>query len=144
MRKGFGYTKGASLVEFAVIAPLLFLLVFGIIEFAWLFASNLDVRQGAREAVRVAATDRLANPATPGVDICNGLNLTHRPTTLVSITRAGNNVGDAITVTVDAEAETITGLLDWVIPAGTRLTSTVNLRQEQTPTWAQITNVACS
>jgi Flp pilus assembly protein TadG len=143
MRKSGDTAKGASLVEFAVIAPLLFLLVFGIIEFAWLFASNLDVRQGAREAVRVAATDRLANPATPAIDICNGLNLTHRPTTLVSITRAGNNVGDAITVTVDAEAETITGLLDWVVPAGTRLTSTVNLRQEQTPTWAQITNVAC-
>jgi Flp pilus assembly protein TadG len=137
------HDRGANLVEFAVIAPLLFLLLFGIIEFAWLFASNLDVRQGAREAVRVAATDRLPNPATPAVDICDGLNLTHRPTTLVSITRAGDNVGDAITVTVDAEAETITGLLDWAIPAGTRLTSTVNLRQEQTPTWAQITNVAC-
>ncbi|HKZ19154.1 MAG TPA: TadE/TadG family type IV pilus assembly protein [Acidimicrobiia bacterium] len=143
MRRKDRHDRGANLVEFAVIAPLLFLLLFGIIEFAWLFASNLDVRQGAREAVRVAATDRLPNPGTPEVDICNGLNLTHRPTTLVSITRAGDNVGDAITVTVDAEAETITGLLDWVIPAGTRLTSTVNLRQEQTPTWAQITNVAC-
>ena len=143
MRRIGSYDRGANLVEFAVIAPLLFLLLFGIIEFAWLFASNLDVRQGAREAVRVAATDRLPNPATPEIDICNGLNLVHRPTTLVSITRAGNSVGDAITVTVDAEAETITGLLDWAIPAGTRLASTVNLRQEQTPTWAQITNVAC-
>jgi Flp pilus assembly protein TadG len=121
----------------------LFLLVFGIVEFAWLFASNLDVRQGAREAVRVAATDRLANPTTPEVDICNGLGLTNRPTTIVSITRAGNGVGDAITVTVDAEADTITGLLDWAVPAGTRLLSTVNLRQEQVPTWSQITNVPC-
>ena len=134
---------GASLAEFAVVAPILILLLFGIIEFSWLFATNLDVRQGAREAVRIAATDRLANPATPGMDICNGMRLANRPTTIVSITRAGDSIGDAITVTVDAEAETITGLLDWVIPAGTRLTSTVNLRQEQTPTWAQITNVAC-
>lgn len=143
MRKRGNCTKGASLVEFALIAPLLFLLVFGIIEFAWLFASNLDVRQGAREAVRVAATDRLPNPGTPEIDICNGLRLTNRPTTVVSITRAGDSVGDAITVTVDAEAETITGLLDWAIPAGTRLLSTVNLRQEQAPTWSQITSVAC-
>ncbi|HJU81358.1 MAG TPA: TadE/TadG family type IV pilus assembly protein [Acidimicrobiia bacterium] len=143
MRRKGVYDRGANLVEFAVIAPLLFLLLFGIIEFAWLFASNLDVRQGAREAVRIAATDRLPNPGTPEVDICDGLNLTHRPTTLVSITRAGDNVGDAITVSIDAEAETITGLLDWAIPAGMRLASTVNLRQEQTPSWAQITNVAC-
>ena len=143
MRRKGVYDRGANLVEFAVIAPLLFLLLFGIIEFAWLFASNLDVRQGAREAVRIAATDRLPNAGTPEVDICDGLNLTHRPTTLVSITRAGDNVGDAITVSIDAEAETITGLLDWAIPAGMRLASTVNLRQEQTPSWAQITNVAC-
>ena len=143
MGKGYSGAKGASLVEFAVIAPILFLLLFGVIEFAWLFASNLDVRQGAREAVRVAATNRLANPTDPKIDICNGLNLTNRPTTLVSITRATDNIGDAITVTVDAEAETLTGLLDWAIPAGTRLVSTVNLRQEQAPTWTPITNLAC-
>lgn len=143
MRRIGSYDRGANLVEFALIAPLLFLLLFGIIEFAWLFASNLDVRQGAREAVRVAATDRLPNPGTPEIDICDGLNLVDRPSTLVSITRAGNNVGDAITVTVDAEAETITGLLDWAVPAGTRLASTVNLRQEQTPTWTPITSVPC-
>lgn len=143
MRTPPAKADGASLVEFAIVAPILILLLFGIIEFAWLFASNLDVRQGAREAVRVAATDRLAHPASPEIDICNGLNLANRPTTMVSITRAGNNIGDAITVTVDAEADTITGLLDWTIPAGTRLLSTVNLRQEQAPTWAQITNVAC-
>jgi Flp pilus assembly protein TadG len=46
---------GASAVEFALLAPLLFLLLFGIINFGFLFAQQLSlnnsVRQGARAAV---------------------------------------------------------------------------------------------
>ena len=38
--------KGANLVEFAMIAPFLILLLFGIMEFAWVFATNLDVKGG--------------------------------------------------------------------------------------------------
>jgi Flp pilus assembly protein TadG len=135
--------NGANLVEFAILAPFLLLLLFGIIEFTWLFATNLDVRHGAREAVRLATTDDLLNPASPQIDICDGMNLANRPTTEVSITRSGDDIGDSITVTVDAAADTITGLLDWAIPAGARLTSTVALRQEQPPTWTPVTSVNC-
>ncbi|MGQ0833075.1 MAG: TadE/TadG family type IV pilus assembly protein, partial [Microthrixaceae bacterium] len=36
--------RGAALVEFAIIMPIFFLLVFGIIEFGWAFFQLLDVR----------------------------------------------------------------------------------------------------
>ena len=78
--------NGANLVEFAILAPFLLLLLFGIIEFTWLFATNLDVRHGAREAVRLATTDDLLNPGSPQIDICDGMNLANRPTTAVSTT----------------------------------------------------------
>lgn len=45
------------MVEFAVVAPLLFLLLFGIIDFGWAFSQNLDVKHAAREGARLAAVN---------------------------------------------------------------------------------------
>jgi hypothetical protein len=47
--------RGATLVEFAMIVPLLLLLVFGIIEFGFLFNSDSNVNQAARAGGRTAA-----------------------------------------------------------------------------------------
>jgi TadE-like protein len=55
--------RGASIVEFAIVAPLLFLLLFGIIDFGWAFSQNLDVKHAAREGARLAAVN-----AAPGAD----------------------------------------------------------------------------
>ena len=49
--------KGASLVEFAVVLPLLILLVFGIMESGWLFAQQVEIRNAAREGARLAVVD---------------------------------------------------------------------------------------
>jgi hypothetical protein len=43
---------GATAVEFALVAPILFLLVFGIIEYGLWFSDSLSSRQGVREAAR--------------------------------------------------------------------------------------------
>ena len=50
--------RGASLVEFALTAPFLILLLLGIIEFGWAFNQNLDVRHGARETARLVDVNR--------------------------------------------------------------------------------------
>lgn len=47
--------RGATLVEFALIVPLLLLLVFGIIEFGLLFNADSNVNQAARAGGRTAA-----------------------------------------------------------------------------------------
>ncbi len=44
--------EGATAVEFALVAPLLILLVFGIIEYGLWFSDSLSTRQGVREAAR--------------------------------------------------------------------------------------------
>jgi Flp pilus assembly protein TadG len=48
--------RGANLVEFALIMPLLFLLLFGVIEFARLIYGYSTVWNGAREGARYATT----------------------------------------------------------------------------------------
>ena len=53
---------GAALVEFAVLAPLLLLLVLGIVEFGYTFGQYNGVRHAAREGARYAAVDGGTNP----------------------------------------------------------------------------------
>ena len=49
--------RGAALVEFALILPLLVLLVFGVIEFGRGYHTKTTLTHAAREGVRVAALD---------------------------------------------------------------------------------------
>lgn len=46
--------RGAAVVEMAVVTPLLLMLMFGIIEFGWVFMVQETITNAAREAARVA------------------------------------------------------------------------------------------
>ncbi|GAA2739328.1 hypothetical protein GCM10009867_34930 [Pedococcus aerophilus] len=50
--------SGASAVEFALIMPVLFLLVFGILDYGMLFFDSIGLRQGAREGARQAVVQK--------------------------------------------------------------------------------------
>ena len=130
-------SRGANLVEFAVLAPLLILLLFGIIEFAWVFSINLDIRHGAREGARLAATDDLT-PGAEVADICDRMDVANDPQTEISITRTGDAIGDDITVTVESPVRTLTGIFNPFLSPSTQLNSTIIIRQEQVPSWSQI------
>ena len=49
--------RGAAAVEFAIVAPLLFILVFGIIDFGFGFHAWNAIENSAREGARLGATD---------------------------------------------------------------------------------------
>jgi Flp pilus assembly protein TadG len=49
--------RGANVIEFAIVAPLLFAVLFGIIDFGWAFSQNLDVKHAAREGARLGAVN---------------------------------------------------------------------------------------
>jgi hypothetical protein len=49
--------RGAVAVEFALVLPILIVLVFGIIDYGAYFSNALAVRQGVREAARAAVVD---------------------------------------------------------------------------------------
>lgn len=49
--------NGQALVEFAIVLPLLLLLICGIIDFGWLFYNQLSLENCAREAVRYGAVN---------------------------------------------------------------------------------------
>ncbi|MGH8926249.1 MAG: TadE/TadG family type IV pilus assembly protein [Acidimicrobiia bacterium] len=137
--------RAANLVEFAILAPFLIMLLFGIIEFAWVFAQNLDIRHGAREGARLAAVNfpvGATNGTTPRNDtdrdalidaICARMDIASGVT--VDLQSPGT-VGTAATAATSATRDTLTGLLDWAIPPSLVLTSTVEIRVEQPATWS--------
>ena len=70
--------RGATLVEFALVAPLLFLLLFGVIEFSRLIAAYTGVWTAAREGARYATTTDLStiDPSVPRYADCDGIKAT--------------------------------------------------------------------
>ena len=51
-----GHERGAAMVEMAIVAPLMILLVFGILEYGLLFQEKLTIASAASSAARTGAT----------------------------------------------------------------------------------------
>jgi len=135
--------KGASLVEFAVVLPLLLLLLFGIMEMGWLFAQQVEVRNAAREGARMAVVD-YPQPGDGDSSaivsaVCSRASLSADRAS-VSISDTGN---DSAEVVVSQDYASLTGFL----PIFNNLTirSTVEMRIErEVVTWADITDGSCA
>lgn len=146
-RMGSRRERGVSLVEFALVAPLLFALLFGTVEFGWAFYQELNVRHGAREAIRLAAVD--ASPANGesnqvrniAREVCNRMDAEPGGGVLVTID-AGTAIGEEVTVTVRKPLRQLTGMFS-VALNGIVLGSTVGTRLEQDPSYADITDFPC-
>lgn len=63
-RRGDPSDAGASAVEFALVMPVLFLLLFGIIDYGLLFFDSIGLRQGAREGARQAVVQQYPGCST--------------------------------------------------------------------------------
>lgn len=86
-RKGDARARAAAVVEFAVVLPLLLTVLFGIIEYGWVFMVRQSLQSAAREGCRIAisqtATDLAINDRVKQVMGPTGLT-----TYTVSLTHA--------------------------------------------------------
>lgn len=134
--------RGAAMVEFAVVLPLLLLFLFAIVEFGWGFTQHLDVRHGARETARLTAVNVNPGgqpPATQAYGIaalgCDRLeHATGATVQIVFDDPSATNVGDLAEVTVTRDFEQLTGYLGPIFD-GMTLTSVIEFRLEQDATW---------
>lgn len=120
-------------------SPILFLLLFGTIEFGFGFFQSLDVRHGARETARLAAVDYgtgannnarrddLVKEACSRLDRKSGVD--------IGIITNGTGVGGEVTVTVSRRLEQVTGALDFALKNRT-LKSSIVTRLEQPATFS--------
>jgi Flp pilus assembly protein TadG len=138
-----GRENGASLIEFALLMPLLILLILGIVEFGWLFSQNNDVKHGAREGARSAAVN-LGDNSVLLARTCDSMDLASNIVTVQFTDSAGGNIGEAASVSVVATPTSLSGLglIEALMP--TTLTSTIEFRLEQpSSSWGSFGPVSC-
>lgn len=118
--------RGQSVVELALVLPVLVLLLTGILEFGLIIHQYLAVTEAAREGARVAAvgqTDAQVNSkvtsAAPSIDAAK-LTVTITPA-------APRSRGSSVTVSVSAPVQSVTGYLQAVVPASVQGTATMRV-----------------
>jgi len=117
--------KGQSLVEFALVVPVLLLLVIGIFEFGRAWMTKNILTGAAREAVRIYAVQNnltAANMRADNVLLGGGLDLSRR-------TRTQAISGDVVSYTINYDFPTV---IAGFIPLleNITLTSTTTMRKE--------------
>jgi len=60
--RGEGRRRAAAVVEFAVVLPLLLTILFGIIEYGWIFMVRQSLQTAAREGCRLAVLESSTEP----------------------------------------------------------------------------------
>lgn len=142
--------RGAALVEFAIAAPLLVLLLIGIVEFGWVLAQFNEVRHAGQEGARWAAVGRPdvnGDGAMNGGDlvarVCGAANLPSGSSLSVNANPGSGAKGDTATVVVTATIAPLTGLTFVTSSLPASLSSTATFRLEQVAGWASVSSTTC-
>lgn len=106
--------QGAAAVEFALLAPVLIMLLFGIMEFGRAYNTQLTLTNAAREGVRVMAIDNnKATARTATKAAASSLYPALQDSNIVFLASDGTDSCSAtkqITVTVNYTLSTMTGI----------------------------------
>jgi Flp pilus assembly protein TadG len=135
---------GAELVEFAMIVPLLLIVVTGIVDFAFLLRSYEVATNAAREGARVAvlpgygastATTRVAQYITAAGGETDALHLETTVTPVAISMAPGFSGGNGVRVTVEYTHEFlflgwILGLIDGTFDSSVTFTTSADMRSE--------------
>lgn len=105
--------KGQTLVEMALILPILVLLTFGLVDFGRLFHVYLVATEASREGARAAAVGSTVTGVKAAVDkIAGQTSLTNKPTVTTNpTTLPPSNHGSSIQVTVAYKVTMLTPLI---------------------------------
>ncbi|WP_309050771.1 TadE/TadG family type IV pilus assembly protein [Streptomyces sp.] len=102
--------RGAAAVEFALVLPLLLLIVLGTIEFGRAYNAQISLTHAARESARtMAITSNWVEAVSTGRSAAPSLNSTAMTFTPSSTTCTANST---VNVTVTYPLQTVTGIAD--------------------------------
>ncbi len=137
MRKmNMKHEKGQAMVEFALVLPLLILLLCGIIDFGWLFMNQSLLDNASRETTRYMTMnydDTLTNSANQtvaltemksvlGTSVLSGSSLT--------LTLSVNTTDNSITITASYPLQTLTPVMVFAVNGKVTIDSETTMRIE--------------
>lgn len=106
--------KGQSIVEFALILPLLVLMLFGIIDFARIFHVYLTMDHAGREAGRAASIGKNDTYITQKA-IDNGVSINLKATDVDISPKVTRKSGDNVTITITYSIDFLTPVIGNVV-----------------------------
>ena len=123
--------KGQSLLETALVMPIMVLLVVGIIDFGILFNNYLIVSNASREGARKAAVgaDNTAISASV-LNAASTLDEAKLKLTIAPINLGDRISGSEVSVTLTYEHSIFTPIISSIIPNPIELTSISTMRME--------------
>lgn len=125
-----GREEGVAAVEMALVMPLLLLLVFGIIEFGFIFNRFITVTHAAREGVRLLSIGESSSAATSAAEGSGGSSGASFGSTPISC-RASSSGTIVGTVRMSCSSTYRLRLLDLLpLPDAVPLTSEARMRKE--------------
>ena len=110
--------RGQSLVEFALVLPILLMLVLGVLEFGWMLNAKVTVNSAAREGARTRAAlgfssvyntayDTAANNAISDALNTSNITLVVQPAYDIESDTEGGNM---VTVTISTKIDPLIGI----------------------------------
>ncbi|MGX5715257.1 TadE/TadG family type IV pilus assembly protein [Arthrobacter sp. MAHUQ-56] len=101
--------RGAAAVEFAILLPLLLMLVLGTIEFGRAYNAQITLTNAARDGVRVMAINN--DPAAAKTAAQNAAaSVSTIPTSDIALSTTTCSTGTQVTLTIKYTLSTITGI----------------------------------
>ena len=104
--------NGQAVVEFAIIAPILLLILCAIIDFSWIFSAQIATNNCAREGARFASTSSdygsIAVQTAQKVNNTANSIIRENLSTEVTYTNAQNPKAGDVTVKITSEVKTLT------------------------------------
>ncbi len=130
MRLKLWHLRGQSLLEFALVLPILLLLFFGIIEFGIIFSDNLIISQAAREGARVGVVGGSDEEIINTVEHIAGTLDRNRLQIAISPPEGERVRGDSLKVEVRYSVLIMTPFMAEIIPNPYPLGAAVTMRVE--------------
>jgi Flp pilus assembly protein TadG len=132
LRSGRKKRRGAAVVEFAIVAPLFFLLVFGMIEYGRMVMVQQIITSASREGARQAVLDgSTATEVETSVDtFLNNVSVDGAIVTITPDPLSNANFGDPVTVRVSVGFAQVSWLPSPMFLGQTNLAATTVMRRE--------------
>ncbi len=126
--------RGAAAVEFAVVAPVFFLLVFGMIEYGRMVMVQQIIVNAAREGCRAAVLDGSTTSGVKSTTITamasGNITITTSNVTVSPDPPSNAEFGDPVTVTVTVPFNQVSWLPSPMYLGGKSMTASTTMRRE--------------
>jgi len=135
MRRACGARRGTAVVEFAIVAPLFFLLVFGMIEYGRMVMVQQILTNSAREGARVGVLDS-GTQATVAAAVNRYLTSARIQNATTTVSPDPPNsapAGGPVSVTVSVPFDQVSWLPSPLFLGGQTMSFTATMRRETMP-----------